>query len=118
MFIPNRNGSLARSTGYDFHAQPSFGRDEDVRYASIHINQILSSTTVRADSSASRGAADEIVAKATVLFPAKVEPNVNDRFRDRDFPQLFRVTKVEPRYNVAGQIDHWQCDLEPFEVEA
>lgn len=68
-------------------------------------------TSVRADSSASRGNAEERVTKARFLFPAKFEPQIGDEVLVHGIKT--RVVSVFPRFFVLrNKVDHYQVDAE------
>lgn len=110
MFSPNLTGNIARRTGRDIHARPVFGPVTEVAFSLVSLMVGAQKTTVRADSSASRGGAEEIAAQTTkILLPPEVEPRIDDRFFYR---MDFRIIAVQPRITVGGDLDHWECDLE------
>lgn len=110
MFIPNTFGLLARRTTRNIHSEWSYGVAKRVPCAIVHLTKGAEKTTVRADSSASRGNAEESVAAAKILFPTSVNIQVNDRFEIKGV--YLRVVKIEPRNDVLGRHDHNEIDLE------
>lgn len=65
-------------------------------------------TSVRTDSSASGGHADEIAADARILFRHDVSVAVDDMIEI--FNYKLRVMSVFPRHDVTGRFDHYQVD--------
>lgn len=110
MFSPNQTGMLYRQAARDVHGRVAFGAAYDCPFAVVNMLVSGQKTSVRADSSASRGAADEIAAqRAKILLPAYADPVIGDKF---NFRLDFRIISVHPRYSVSGALDHWECDLE------
>ena len=110
MFQPNRKGLLAVSLGYDVYARVTYAPDVEVPFASVTLKEIAQKTTVRADSSASRGSADEIISKVKILVPTYVAMKIGDMFKTDG--AKFLVSAKHPRYSVFGTHDHNEFDLE------
>lgn len=112
MFTPNLNGFIQSSIGYDINAERKYGAKRDCPYATVSMKIDAQKTSVRADSSASRGSADEIATTRTkILIPTFVSVNFGDRFISAE-GHRFAVQSVHPRYSVAGRLDHYELDLE------
>lgn len=112
MFTPNSIGSIRRPAGRDVHSRVTFSAATPCPYAPVNMLVGAQKTSVRADSSASRGSADETVAqRAKILVPSFVIPVIGDRFEAKDGMQ-FQVAAVHPRAGVDGIVDHYECDLE------
>ena len=74
--------------------------------------KLLSATeksTVRADSSASRGNTEEILADSKLLFLPGTDIAVNDRVEIYDIN--LRVMSKRIRFDVAGRVDHYEVDF-------
>ncbi|NIH77424.1 hypothetical protein FHV99_004676 [Ochrobactrum sp. P20RRXII] len=112
MFTPNLKGWMQSSTGYDVNAEKIYGAQRECPYATVSMKIDLQKTSVRADSSASRGAADEIATTRTkILVPTYVTASFGDRFVSVE-GYRFLVQSVHPRYSVGGRLDHYEIDLE------
>jgi hypothetical protein len=111
MFIPNRTCHMRRK-GKTFtgHGQPSYGALEAVRFALVRFDTKTEESTVRADSSATRGNVNEYHASGRILVRPNVIPKWGDMFIIEK--QCFKVKEVEPRFNVLGKLDHYELDLE------
>lgn len=110
MFIPNRTCSLRRkrptTNGY---GEIIYGSKETIKFALVRFDLKIENSTVRADSSASRGNVNEFHASGRILVPVSVNPTWGDLvIIDR---KVFKIKEVEPRYNVLGIQDHFECDL-------
>jgi hypothetical protein len=111
MFIANNTGTLARFSGYTLDGMPSFASGISVKCGLVRLAEVDQKTSVRTDSSASRGAGEETVIKyGKVLFPVSINPSTGDKFTI--YGVSMRIMSVEPRVNVLGKQDHWECDLE------
>lgn len=110
MFIPNNKGQLSRNLGFNAYGEPSFGPAKTVACGVVHLSMVDQKTSVRTDSSASRGNADEVVFKAKILFPAGTAIFDGDRFVING--QKLRVKAIEPRYAVPGNLDHLEVDFD------
>lgn len=110
MFIPNNTGLLARNLGFNRYGEPSFGEAKTVECGVVHLGRVDQKTSVRTDSSATRGNADETLFNAKILFPSYVVVSAGDRFVING--QKLRVTAIEPRYSVYGSLDHYEVDFD------
>jgi len=111
MFIPNSKGTYQKVTGRDIHSRPTYSAAMICPFSPVNMLIADQKTSVRTDSSASRGAADERVAtRAKILVPPFVALSFGDKFMFDDMD--FRVTAVHKRRNVFGALDHLEIDLE------
>lgn len=74
----------------------------------VHLNLMSQDSSVRADSSASRGAADELVSEAKFLFTKMADIAIDDLVEIDGIK--VEVSAVMPRYNVRGKLDHYEVD--------
>jgi hypothetical protein len=111
MFEPNVVGKISRVIGRDVHARPTFSEPADCPFGIVNLNIGAAKTVVRADSSASRGSADEEMAeRAKILIAPYVTVAIGDRF---EFDGMtFVIASRHVRRSVMGQVDHFECDLE------
>lgn len=111
MFQPNSTGVLRRLIGRDIHSQSIYGEATTCPFSPVNLAVGAQKTTVRADSSASRGAAEEFAAaRAKILLPLFMRPTIGDRF---DFEGVaYKMTTLHARRSVYGAPDHIEVDLE------
>lgn len=110
MFIPNNTGILTPRAGRDLYGQTAtFGEPVSVRCSVVHLINEIGKTPVRTDSSASRGNAEDAQPTAKILFHRRREPNFEDKFEIEGL--ALEVMKVEKRFDVLGQLDHFEVDL-------
>lgn len=110
-FTPNLVGKLYRPAGRDVHGRPRFADPIDCQFAVVNAKRQSQKTSVRADSSASRGMADEITTGLGRILVAKHQQiEIGDVFEfDGD---SYDVNSKHIRRSVFGEIDHFECDLE------
>jgi hypothetical protein len=109
MFFPRHVGIFRSLKGRNKYGEPIYTGPIPVRCSIIHLKASSEKTTVRADSSASRGSAEEEIADAKLLLPPALHVFLGDHFTINGFELL--VTKIEPRYNVLGKHDHNEIDF-------
>lgn len=108
LFIPNLDCTIYPQTGLDLYGKPVFGDPIRERCAIIRLDVISTKTTVRADSSASRGAAEEMISSTRLLFTNDSKVQIGDKIVVSG--QDLKVLSKFPRYSIAGEFDHWQVD--------
>jgi hypothetical protein len=111
MFEPNVVGKLAKLVGRDVHARPTFAEPIDCPFGIVNLNVGAEKTIVRADSSASRGSADEISAvRAKILIAKYIDVTIGDRFEFEGMK--FLIASKHVRRSILGSVDHFECDME------
>ena len=109
-FYPNTTAKLSRQTGLNVHSEPTFSDPVTVECGIVNLNAQAKQTSVRADSSASRGAAEETVIVAKILFLPKAYPAIGDKVELHGM--TLRCNAVQPRVAVSGILDHFECLFE------
>lgn len=113
MFTPNTTGSYSAKAPADRNGEYGFGPARTVRCGIVELTGLLKKTPPRAGTSASKGANDEDVASARILFrAADLKPEIGDRFVVQGID--LRFTGVEPRFDVFGRLDHYECVFEAY----
>lgn len=111
MFSPNLIGALRNRTGRDVHGMAVYGDPVICPFAVVNLERRSQKTSVRADSSGSRGSADEVAStNLKILVPSYVVINVDDEFTFEG--ERYQVSTKHKRRSVAGGVDHIECDLE------
>jgi hypothetical protein len=110
-FTPNLIGKLFRPVARDIYGRGQFADPVDCQFAIVNAKRQSVKTSVRADSSASRGNADEITTGLGRILVAKhVEVEIGNLFEfDGD---TYEIVSTHIRRSVLGEIDHFECDLE------
>lgn len=106
MFRPNLDCVVRQKAGNDVYGMPAYGARKRERCAIVKKVLRSDKTSVRADSSASRGNARELEADVLIL----VSPNTTaqiDAILDVVGDQ-FRVMSKHGRYSIAGKLDHYE----------
>lgn len=101
---------LYKREGYDKFAQVRYSAPVVCPFAPVSMLSRADKTNVRADSSASRGSAEEVLSKIKVLIVPSIKPVFDDILEFNGVKH--RVTGVHPRYTVTGKLDHYDTDLE------
>lgn len=111
MFTPNLVGKLRSRISRDVHGRSTYGNERICPFGIVNLEIGTQKTSVRADSSASRGAADETNAeRGKILVANTVSVAIGDLF---DFEnQTYEVAAKHIRRSVLGSVDHFECDLE------
>jgi hypothetical protein len=111
MFQPNLVGTLKRLTGRDVHSRETWSDPIDCPFGPVNLDVGSQKTSVRSDSSASRGAADEIATmNAKILIAPFVQVAIGDRFEFDGM--IFKITTKHTRRSVTGVVDHFECAME------
>ena len=110
MMIPNNKGLLSARLGQNVYSQFAYAAPITVPCAIVHLKQKIAKTSVRVDQSASRGNTEEDTIVANILFPKTVVIREDDKFQIAGL--TMRAVNVEQRFNVLGQLDHFEVALE------
>lgn len=95
--------------GYDISGQPVLSGPMPIQVAIVEFNRNSVKTSVRADSSASRGRAEESTIVGTVLVLPNVKIDTGDLINVEG--QNCEVASVIPRRNLQGVLCHYEIAL-------
>jgi hypothetical protein len=111
MLRPTLSMSILRKVGNDLRGQPRLCPIGSELFAPVKLEFSSTHSTVRTDSSGSRGAADEAMGNVIILCVPATKVRLDDQLVI-DGHQL-RVTKTHKRYTPTGVLDHVQvwCEL-------
>lgn len=114
LFRPNTTCLLhSRQGAYDIYGKHSFAPAQTIPCAVISYDVSRLKSSVRVDSSGSRGRADELAGRARFLFPRTTTIVRGDVvFKDGYW---LKVIEIHPRYAVDGRYDHIEVDFEKTE---
>lgn len=105
MFRPNQNCQIQKSSGKtDVYGMPVPGRKVNERLAVIELNLMAVKSSVRADSSASRGNAQEMEVSSKFLLAKNTIADIDDILIYGG--NSFRVVSIFPRHDLQGRLDH------------
>lgn len=107
MFRPNLNCRIQLASGKnDVHGQPIPGRFVRERCAVVKLIISNEKSSVRADSSASRGNAMEEEAVSVILLQTITQAKIDDIIEVSGVK--LRIVGRQPRYDVNGRLDHYE----------
>lgn len=109
ILFPNLTVELRRKTGQTLQGRPTWGDASTFKVAIVTLRDKAERSSVRADSSASRGRVEEPRADAVVLVPPKQTIGNGDRLRL--LGANYEVSGVFPRLDLKGVLAHYQVDL-------
>lgn len=112
MFIPNSFAMVSTRRGYNLYGEPDFNEPVRVACGIVKMDVMAGKTSVRTDSSASRGNAGEITANSRMLFAATQPIGIGDKV-EFDGVQLI-ITEIFPRRDMSGKVDHYDCVLQKW----
>jgi len=112
MFIPNTTCLLIKEGQKDRYGVRAEGSSSIARMAIVKLELGMKKTTVRADSSASRGTSDEEVSSAVFLFEKTSSVAVGDFIEI--YNHKLKVVSCFPRYDVVGKFDHIQVEAQAW----
>ncbi len=112
MFIPNTKALVYSHRGYNLYGEPDFNEPVEVPCAVVKLDVISEKTSVRTDSSASRGNANETIAKSRILFASGYAVDIGDKIEISGV--LLIIVSVFARLDVSGKVDHYDCSLEKW----
>lgn len=114
MFFPNTRCDLyRRSTSKDNFGRFQYNPKVSTPCAVIFLDVTIQKSSVRADTSGSRGQAEQFQGDAMLLFPKHIRLTEGDvTFIDSKW---LEIIEVEPRRNVMGRVDHLQVVLRKVE---
>lgn len=114
LFSPNTRADIYRKTAQvNNFGRPTYEPKKSVPIAVIHMSIAAQKSSVRADTSASRGQMEQMEGDAMFLLPIYVKVNEGDVFH-KDHLWL-EVAMVEPRRSIQGNLDHYEVVLRKVE---
>lgn len=101
---------LTKGGGYDLYGERKAGSSTPERCAIVKLVIGQQHSTVRVDSGATRGGADELRADAVLLLPKTSKVAMDDLIAIPSHNVTLRVKSIRPRHSVAGRLDHYQIE--------
>ena len=95
---------VAKSEGFDLYGNPQYGKARKTRCAVLRLRKSVEDTTVRADSSATRGHGQEILSDAWLLVSHREKIGLTDKLQVQGY--TLKIVAIRPRYTVFGEHDH------------
>lgn len=112
MFIPlRRTGKLFRLIGKDVYGDKLYEVEgHNFGWGPIYLRDNTQDSSVRADSSSSRGRAEENVVDMRIIMEKWQTPKNGDRITlDGGEPMV--IVRVHERMDIVGRLHHWELDL-------
>lgn len=110
MLRPNVCCTIERLAGHDLYGGRALSKPQTTQCAVVKLLSAREASTVRADSSASRGGARQIQADARLLFPTSVALDEGDRVTVSGI--RLHVKSIRPRFDAFGAHHHNEVDLD------
>ncbi len=104
MFRPNTFCYISQRSGFDDWGRETYSSRRRVPCSLVRLKMTKESSSVRADSSASRGRGREISSDSIILLPPTLAVGIGDRVEFLGF-QL-EVESLTPRLDIMGRHDH------------
>ena len=104
MFRPNLDCLVSKLSGRDVYGQTLTAKIHRERCSIVTFDIQNLKSSVRADSSASRGAAQEEVAQVVILLTKNTVARIDDTITVAG--RTLKIASSEPRFDVNGQLDH------------
>ncbi|NQZ53221.1 MAG: hypothetical protein HRT93_03095 [Piscirickettsiaceae bacterium] len=109
MIRPSVTCQIQSSKSTDLYGQEKLAKPRQALCSVVRLVVSREKTSVRADSSASRGKIDEIVSTSRLLFLPTTKINLGDKVEIADI--TLKVDSKNIRFSVNGRVDHVQVDL-------
>lgn len=108
MINANATCSIEHIAGRDVYGQPKFQAPTTERCCILSLENRIAHTTVRADSSASRGHGDEPGSRAKLMLQPNTIARPGDRLTVRGI--TIKVISLDPKLDaVTGKVDHYEA---------
>ncbi len=101
---------IRKVLSYSMHGESRLGQPVGERCAIAVRRDEVAKTTVRADSSASRGYADEFLATNKILIDGKTVAKLGDQLEVAG--AFIKILTMHQRYDTAGRVDHYEISGE------
>lgn len=85
----------------------------DTKCAAVRFGASVETTSVRTDSTASQGRAEQVVYDAVLLFRTSEQVKNGDVVEL--YGQRYRIARVQPRPNVMGALHHVQAECDRWD---
>ena len=109
MFRPNLPCRIQLASGKtDVYGQPTPATFVNERCSIVRLTSRSEKTSVRADSSASRGNARELQADAVILLTIHTKARIDDVVEVSGVK--LKITSIFPQHDVNGRLDHYEVE--------
>ena len=109
MFRPNKTCLIVLASGKtDVYGQPLPTVKVPELCAVVKMNIKSQISAIRADASASRGNARELISEVVILLTTATQANIDDVIEIAG--NKIRITAKRPQYAVTGNLDHYRVE--------
>lgn len=109
LFKPRLKCLLRKRVGSNAYGEHRLDEPVQIGCAVVKLNSVATVTSVRADRSASRGAANEELVDAILLVAKDANVVLNDQIEFHGI--LLRVNGIVPKFNIKGVHDYNELNL-------
>jgi hypothetical protein len=113
MFIPNIRCWIRPMMTANVYGESQLGSAIHELCSVVRLRKMVVHTTVRSDSSATRGHADENEANCVILLGPKTKAKQGDQLEAAGVK--VRINDIQPRFGVMGQLEHYEVRGEFWE---
>jgi hypothetical protein len=106
MFIPNTTGQHRRRMARNAFGKTVLGAPVGIELSIVKLGEVVVPSSVRADQSATRGAAEIETLDAKLLLPAYVTVEHGDVITV--LGMNVEIAGITPRLNALGDVDHFE----------
>lgn len=107
MFRPNTHGfQYSKLLARNKFGRESYESPSRIPIAVVRAERMVNNTSVRADSSSSRGAAEQTESINMLLVPKNITVKEGDVIKF--LSNFMEVTGIQPRVDVCGNVDHYE----------
>jgi hypothetical protein len=110
MFSPNTKIRVQTTVGTNLYGQPKPGVWHTESCSIVRLELRSEKTSVRADTSATRGNARELQADLVLLMVKNTKACIDDILELRG--QQFRIIAMQERYDTFGRSDHFEVSAQ------
>lgn len=103
---------IRKVTGTDVYGQRTLGTSVSEPCAVVKLKKTAQHTTVRADSSGSKGYAEEFSMFNRVHLDKSTSAAIGDQLTVHG--QVIRIMSMQPRFDVLGPLDYYEVEGEPW----
>ena len=107
LFNPNTTCVIIKNSGYNDYGEPQYGERVVEKCAVLNAGISTKKSSVRADSSASRGNAWENIADYWFIFMPDTVADIDDLVEFNG--HQLKIIKLIPRYSLTAEHDHTEA---------
>lgn len=107
LFVPNQRCVIVKMSAMDIYGQKHVERRINENCAILKSKKNSTKSSVRADSSASRGNAQEITADYWLILEKNTQAEIDDLIEFRGL--RLKIIGLHPRFSIRGDHDHTEA---------